>query len=81
MITHAQERFEQDYKILRRLVISGDMQGERKLKLWVRERGAQALIAAEREIECSPSLRRLLSRQTKYFMDSLDVKKNGEDDK
>lgn len=66
MITHAQERFEQDYKIVRKLLLTGEISGVRRLRLWVREKGAQALIAAQREIECNPKLKRQLSRQSGY---------------
>lgn len=83
MITHAQERFEQDYKIFRKLVITGELHDGAKAKAWVKARGEAALQASEREIECSRRLRRMLSRPSAYqaaMDDYNDKKKNGEDD-
>lgn len=75
MITDAQKQFDNDYKIIRHLFITCDRinpvnGGAPAIKKWIKERGALALLEAQKELQ-SEKFTKQFSKQSSEEQDEM----------
>lgn len=71
MQTQAQRRFDSDYRILRRLFLTGKSKKD-AVRNWIKIKGEEVAEAAEQEIQLSPRIVNKLKKQSGYEIDLMD---------